>query len=222
MTHKTRFCPENSKEVYQQKDTKEQSKKNQSNYSSQVNPIGEKGYKHRFDRHIRPYGERISETSRADTHLSTRVYSKASPHHSGTNPLPPAASTRTRDTLRHDLRERLRIKERITHREPTPAQIWREIVISQEGSIYISPEASRSRHVLMEHHTTHRAPQLPLIPSMEEVLEDLREVTIQYTNVEDPIEREARLKRVLEGETRGLMAETAMAKIWSPGAMQTW
>lgn len=40
-------------------------------------------------------------------------------------------------------------------------------------------------------------------------MEELREVTIQYTTCADPTENAARKRRVLQGETRGLMAETA-------------
>lgn len=37
----------------------------------------------------------------------------------------------------------------------------------------------------------------------------LREVTIQYINIDDPIERAARIQIVLQGEEEGLMANTA-------------
>ncbi|CAN6923953.1 unnamed protein product [Brassica oleracea] len=52
-------------------------------------------------------------------------------------------------------------------------------------------------------------PHLPRIPLREEVMEDLREVTFQYTNVTDPIEAAARLQRVIRSEEEGLMEETA-------------
>lgn len=45
--------------------------------------------------------------------------------------------------------------------------------------------------------------------TMEEVLEELREVTIKYTNCADPIERAARVQRVAQGEEEGLMQNTA-------------
>ncbi|CAN7136726.1 unnamed protein product [Brassica rapa subsp. narinosa] len=44
---------------------------------------------------------------------------------------------------------------------------------------------------------------------MEEVMEELREVTFQYTNCPDPTESAARRQRVLDSESRGLMEETA-------------
>ncbi|CAF2074823.1 unnamed protein product [Brassica napus] len=52
-------------------------------------------------------------------------------------------------------------------------------------------------------------PHLPRIPLREEVMEDLREVTFQYTNVTDPIEAAARFQRVISSEEEGLMEETA-------------
>lgn len=48
-----------------------------------------------------------------------------------------------------------------------------------------------------------------IIPSPEDIMEDLREVTVQYTSCVDPVERTARRMRVIQGEERGLMAETA-------------
>lgn len=51
-------------------------------------------------------------------------------------------------------------------------------------------------------------PPIP-IPTTEEVMGELREVTVEYTNCADPTESLARKQRVLQGEARGLMAETA-------------
>lgn len=48
-----------------------------------------------------------------------------------------------------------------------------------------------------------------MLPTTEDILEELQEVTIQYTNVLDPIERATRQQRVINGEERGLMAETS-------------
>lgn len=52
-------------------------------------------------------------------------------------------------------------------------------------------------------------PPNPNIPSTEEVMDELRELTYQYTNVSDPTEAEARRQRVLHSEQEGLMEETA-------------
>ncbi|KAF2553622.1 hypothetical protein F2Q68_00037098 [Brassica cretica] len=52
-------------------------------------------------------------------------------------------------------------------------------------------------------------PAQPQISSTEQVMNELIEVTHQYTNVEDPIERDARMQRVAHGEGHNLMAITA-------------
>ncbi|CAL9234264.1 unnamed protein product, partial [Arabidopsis halleri] len=48
----------------------------------------------------------------------------------------------------------------------------------------------------------------PPIPSKEQVMSDLREVTIQYTTCADPTESAARKQRVLQGEAKNLMNDT--------------
>lgn len=50
-------------------------------------------------------------------------------------------------------------------------------------------------------------------------MEELQEVTQRYINVPDPTESAARKQRVIEGERRGLMAETA-ANILAASLMQ--
>lgn len=47
----------------------------------------------------------------------------------------------------------------------------------------------------------------------EEIMTDLHEVTRQYVNVADPVEREARRQRVLEGESNNMMAERVAAML---------
>ena len=52
-------------------------------------------------------------------------------------------------------------------------------------------------------------PPIPRLPTTNEVMEELREVTYQYVNCPDPNESAARRQRVLDGEAHGLMVETA-------------
>ncbi|CAN7120116.1 unnamed protein product [Brassica rapa subsp. narinosa] len=47
------------------------------------------------------------------------------------------------------------------------------------------------------------------VPTTEEVMEQLREDTIHYINVDNPIESAARRQRVLQTEEEGLMQKTA-------------
>ena len=51
-------------------------------------------------------------------------------------------------------------------------------------------------------------PTDPRIPSRDQVLEELREVKFQYTNVSDPSEAAARKQRVIHSEENGLMEQT--------------
>ncbi|KAG7594155.1 Zinc knuckle CX2CX4HX4C [Arabidopsis thaliana x Arabidopsis arenosa] len=71
-----------------------------------------------------------------------------------------------------------------------------------------------------------RAPRLPVspisthLPTTEEVMGELREVTVQYMACADPTESAARRSRMMQGEARGLMAETAAKIIASSVAAQ--
>lgn len=56
-------------------------------------------------------------------------------------------------------------------------------------------------------------PPLPPIPSMDEVLYELQDATLQYTSCADPVEREARIQRVRDGEVNGLTMSTAASII---------
>ncbi|KAF3523772.1 hypothetical protein F2Q69_00048521 [Brassica cretica] len=51
-------------------------------------------------------------------------------------------------------------------------------------------------------------PQPRGLPTLESVMEELNESTLQYLNVEDPVERAARQKRVLQTEIDGTVEET--------------
>lgn len=60
---------------------------------------------------------------------------------------------------------------------------------------------------------SHGFPPIPPIPSTEEVMDDLRAVTLQYINCADPTESAARKQRVQQSDERGLMEETARSII---------
>lgn len=58
--------------------------------------------------------------------------------------------------------------------------------------------------------TTEVSTPLPVsLPTKKTIMGELREVTVQYTSCADPTESMARKQRVLQGEARGLMTETA-------------
>ncbi|CAN6811147.1 unnamed protein product, partial [Brassica oleracea] len=55
--------------------------------------------------------------------------------------------------------------------------------------------------------------QVPPTRTTKEVMEELREVTYQYTNCADPVESAARKQRLLDGEVHGLMEQTAATTV---------
>jgi len=71
-------------------------------------------------------------------------------------------------------------------------------------------ESSRPRKPISERLTSAEVtppPRVP-IPTAEDIMSELREVTVQYTSCVYPTESAARKLRVTQGESRGLMAET--------------
>lgn len=72
-------------------------------------------------------------------------------------------------------------------------------------------DSSRTRRPPLERTTLNEfnPPTPPPIPTNDEVMGEIREVTLQYTNCADPTESAARRRRVLQGEAQNLMAETA-------------
>ncbi|CAA7021819.1 unnamed protein product [Microthlaspi erraticum] len=59
------------------------------------------------------------------------------------------------------------------------------------------------------------------IRSEAEIMSSLQDVTVQYANVDDPVERAARMQQILEGEAQGLMAITARSMFTAQTAHQT-
>ncbi|CAA7053968.1 unnamed protein product [Microthlaspi erraticum] len=57
--------------------------------------------------------------------------------------------------------------------------------------------------------------------SETEIMSSLQDVTVQYANVSDPVERAARLQRILESEAQGLMATTARSMFIAQTTRQT-
>lgn len=177
----------------------------------------DKPYNHRLDRHGRPFGSRVSSASlrppgprnkiTPDINQPRRSQEKVkSPDvnqqdHSYTSP----PDTR-RMSNQYDERERGNRRET---RCRSPNLQWRpkSPVLNQEAT---PPSASfQVPNHLERNLAVEDFPLLPQAQSREEVMEDLRVVTLQYMNVPDPVEREARKLRVLQSELNGVVEETA-------------
>ncbi|KAF2590299.1 hypothetical protein F2Q70_00040207 [Brassica cretica] len=89
--------------------------------------------------------------------------------------------------------------------QETPRQVEGDLLprdYQQEGAVLPRPPLERALIF----------PELPpprSIPTAEEVMEELMEASHQYVNHPDPVEREARIQRVLETNAQGIMEETA-------------
>ena len=91
---------------------------------------------------------------------------------------------------------------------------WREKTPVFNSLHKETSDSSRTRRPPLERTFEEVAPPTPPpIPTTEEVMGELREVTLQYTNCADPTESAARRRRVLQGESQNLMAETASQMI---------
>ncbi|KAG7559487.1 Reverse transcriptase zinc-binding domain [Arabidopsis thaliana x Arabidopsis arenosa] len=103
-----------------------------------------------------------------------------------------------------------RSTDRPYHSNSRPNFQWRERTSSPAAGPG-SSETSRTRRPPLERGSTagESSPTPRPVPTTEEIMGELREVTVQYTNCADPTESMARKQRVLQGEARGLMAETA-------------
>ncbi|KAH0872806.1 hypothetical protein HID58_070168 [Brassica napus] len=176
----------------------------------------------RVDRHGNPFGQRVAAVSKTvgvrnkitpvpnrpgdlgESERQHRAY--PSRHYYGNSP--PYSSRRVdRQTQRSDSR-----KEHSTRGTPEiqGTAIWREKQPTEERLEEDSQNLVRSaRPPVGRNLETHDFPPLPLIPTTEEVMEELQLVTRLYTSCDDPVESAARKQRVLVSDAQGLMEETA-------------
>ncbi|CAA7021102.1 unnamed protein product [Microthlaspi erraticum] len=169
----------------------------------------------RYDRHGNPFGDRTS--SQRAREGETRGDSNKNPadQRGGTRyqwrEKTPPRSPRNRA----DLRQVLRNREEERRKRGSQKQIWRE----KERGLEKSPRERETSRTASSADTNPPPlertldftgiPTSSQVPTEDEVMADLQEVTARYVNCGDPIESEARRQRVLQGEMEGLMATTA-------------
>ncbi|CAA7044434.1 unnamed protein product [Microthlaspi erraticum] len=173
-------------------------------------------FSQRRDRHGQSFGERgrynnpTREESReryveSRTHQperANRVVQEREFYHGNREP------PRSNGYGRRDMREYLNhrgsgggryTQERLQWREKTQEGEKRQgsVPTRELQTAYLTPPRQEAPH------------QTPGIPTTEQVMEELREVTIRYVNCPDPVENAARQQRVNQSEEQGLMATTA-------------
>ena len=111
-----------------------------------------------------------------------------------------------------DRNESRRVGARFSSSQGNPNLQWREKATSRLSPRRESSEISRTRRPPLERTFTSAEvtppPPPPPIPTNEELMGELRDVTLQYVSCADPSESAARKRRVIQGEERGLMAAT--------------
>lgn len=114
------------------------------------------------------------------------------------------------DSARH-WRDHQGQKDRISTEHRSSSFQWREKSPPRLNHRTEESESSRPRRPPLERNPDLVHPQKhpQTVPTNEEVMGDLREVTIQYMNCADPSESAARRRRVIQSEEKGMMAETA-------------
>lgn len=190
-----------SSSYYQQKDVRAQQKvsrdKTPSKNTSYTGPTS----------HTRRAAE---DNHRYQSHSKDRSFYQTS-HSNRRSP------SRSQDLRRsYDYSKREPVREPYRNFQSTTKQNlqWREKSASRGSSRTYLPEmsdSSRTRRPPLERILSAEVtpPPPPPVPTTTEVMNELREVTVQYTSCADPTESAARKQRVLQGEARGLMAQTA-------------
>ncbi|CAN6843567.1 unnamed protein product, partial [Brassica oleracea] len=176
-----------------------------------------KPYQQRLDRHRRPFGNRVSSAAlhppgprnkitpsslqqnnpqKARTQMDHRINEYASPPY-----------TRRRTANHTDIHGEGNIAER---KDNSPVLQWRakSPVVAHEVTPPSSPFQPPRRSVGRNLESGDFPPAIEL-PSREEVMEELREATLQYISCTDPMESAARKQRVLQSEMNGDVEEAA-------------
>ncbi|CAA7050642.1 unnamed protein product [Microthlaspi erraticum] len=211
LTHDTYRCQETKGDEQNPrlKEPSEREERPQKNFQGQ--PKGG-DFNKRADRYGKPYGDRISQRERntkEEEHRRNQSNRRIETQGYRRERTPPRSNHRTGKS--RDMRQTLQNREEERRSYQHPQQIWRE-----------KERDTRRTPPRREESVTSRPSQIPLgrtldftgsptnrIPTLEEAMADLQEVTVQYVDCGDPIESEARRQRVLLGEMEGLMATTA-------------
>ncbi|CAN6905609.1 unnamed protein product, partial [Brassica oleracea] len=155
----------------------------------------------RVDRHGKSFGERLPLPPTRGIPISNKII----PRLEGRSP-------RDTEKRRHLTQEAVK---------STQERVWREKAVPSSLAAHhahdnvrspLTPagvQAPESRPPLERNLAMSDFPQNVALPTREEVMEELREVTFQYTNCSDPTESAARRQRVTHSEEHGLMEETA-------------
>ncbi|CAA7021646.1 unnamed protein product [Microthlaspi erraticum] len=176
------------------------------------NHIGERSFYSNVPKEVsrERSGERIQSPSPRPTYSDRRNYqeytSRAAP--------PQYTNERNLRGSQGENQRGSRSQSQLNQREEASGRFqWREVGHRSRGAQLALTERSESsrprRQEVESAQRTSPSPIIQGIPTTEEVMEDLQDVTICYVNVADPVERAARRQRVMQPEDQELMETTA-------------
>lgn len=177
-------------------------------------------FSRRIDRHGRPFGDRLPLPELRGRPLQNKIIPASNSSRDLTKTRNDSTSFYKPVPTNQDNRGRRHSRSR------SPVLQWREKQRTNGShsearrAPQSTPLRSPQRTIQLETQEANRPPlernlevrdfpPPPRVPLREEVLEQLREDTFHYTNVEDPVEAAARLQRVYNSEENNLMEETA-------------
>ncbi|KAH0873554.1 hypothetical protein HID58_070916, partial [Brassica napus] len=188
--------------------------------------LHERSFQQRVDRHGRPFGNRVSKAGLLPKGPMNKIAHAV--HHSQQTAAreilqrPSDQREHTYHSPPYSRRQNLNITDfppltTIQEKEHSNNVATRRSPRSQWRVISTTPDQeATSRH--RRNHSPRAGGEVNLgmdvlpqprgLPTLESVMEELNESTLQYLNVEDPVERAARQKRVLQTEIDGTVEET--------------
>lgn len=222
LTHEDKNCPRFSKPHLS---SCEDSKRDEETAIPAVSPTSRRAYQNynspsrpprvvsakepfhqRIDRHGRPFGSRIPPPELRGQPLKNKLIPTKEGY---TYRQPVRAQNRAPRGAVRDFDHEPHLQWRAKTPTKTPAEDQR-LHTDSSPPPREEPEINEAcRQPLGRNLALCDFPQSRTIPTTDEVLADLREVTYQYTNVADQAESAARRQRVLLGEEENLMATTA-------------
>lgn len=193
-------------------------------------------FNQRLDRHGRPYGARVSLSQNQAQPLRNKITPGRTDGaiHQGSQRAYFQTQRETDDKLPPQTSQHNYSNRGYSYAPKEAQMVWREKRDSPrhmeapfEEPVFNSPRISVPDDTLAPPRALERNlaisdfPQQPRIPTTAEVMQELVDVSIQYTNCSDPVESEARRQRVLQSNAEGIMEETAARIIAAATAAQS-
>ena len=190
------------------------------------NTVNEHEFHQRLDRHGRVFGDRVATKQTRNPPPEKTSLSRESSSRAPIRPRdqhqrdvevnsPQYVHHRDRSATRQSIPRTTYARSHLLQWREKPQQEDRGRLYQTDQQITLPPT---DHTPVRENNNTKQNPQL--IPSAEQVLEEVQEATNRYVNCEDPVESAARRQRVLQSEARGEVQEVVAGIVAAALAQQ--